>query len=110
MSEGTGISLVRESDPSYAPQSRRRLALPLALGSGMSAAPIVSAMRQDYVAGLIAGAPAFAVALLIFFLVICPAVWSKSADRQSAALAVLDRLLGRPGEKPKQRKRRGGSA
>ncbi|MDQ0386835.1 hypothetical protein J2S54_003655 [Streptomyces sp. DSM 42143] len=84
--------------------------MPIALGGGLSAAPIVSALRQDYVAGVIAGAPTFAVAMLIFFLVICPAVWSKSPDRQVAALAVLDRLLGRPSEGPKQRKRRGGNA
>lgn len=109
MSESTGISLQRESDPGFTPQSRRRLALPVALGSGLSAAPIVSALRQDYIAGLIAGAPTLAAALLIFFLVICPAVWSKSPDRQSAALAVLDRLLGRPSEGPRQRKRRGAS-
>jgi hypothetical protein len=106
MSESTGVSLQRESDPGFIPQSRRRLALPVALGSGLGAAPIVSALRQDYISGLIAGAPTFIAALLIFFLVVCPAVWSKSPDRQSAALAVLDRLLGRPCEGLKQRKRR----
>ncbi len=70
----------------------------------MAAAPVVSALRQDYMAGLIAGAPSCAAALLIFFLVICPAVWSKDQGRQSAALAVLDRLLGRPVAPHTQRK------
>jgi hypothetical protein len=84
--------------------------LPIAVGGGLSVAPIVSAVRQDYVAGIIAGAPTLAVGLLIFFLVVCPAVWSRSPDRQSAALAVLDRLLGRPGDRPKPRKRRGNAS
>ncbi|MFF9664696.1 hypothetical protein ACF1FY_21685 [Streptomyces althioticus] len=109
MSESTGVSLLRESDPGFIVQPRRRLALPIALGGGLSAAPVVGALQQDYIAGIIAGAPAFVVAMLIFFLVICPAVWSKSPDRQVAALTVLDRLLGRPSERPKQRRRRGGS-
>ncbi|MEU5794895.1 hypothetical protein ABZ800_15460 [Streptomyces sp. NPDC047813] len=82
------------------------MAMPIMLGGGLGAAPIVSTLRQDYLAGLIAGAPSFAAALLIFFLVICPAVWSKSPARQSAALAVLDRLLGRQDDSRKPRNRR----
>lgn len=110
MSESTGYSLARESDVARSGQASRRLMLPIAVGGSLSAAPIVSAVRQDYTAGIIAGAPTFAVTLLIFFLVICPAVWSRSPDRQSAALAVLDRLLGRPGDRPTPRKRRSGGS
>lgn len=106
MSESTGNSLARESDTARSGQASRRLALPIAVGGGLSAAPVVSLVRQDYTAGIVAGAPTFAASLLIFFLVICPAVWSRSPARQSAALAVLDRLLGRPGDQPKPRRRR----
>ncbi|WP_234440754.1 hypothetical protein [Streptomyces rimosus] len=106
MSETTGNLAAGESDTALIRQPSRRLVLPIALSCGAGVAPIVSAVRQDWVAGLIAGAPAFGVALLIFFFVICPAVWSTKPDRQSAALAVLDRLLGWPGDRPRQRKRR----
>lgn len=106
MSETTGNLAVGESDTALTRPPTRRLALPIVLGGGVSAAPIVSAVRQDYIAGLIAGAPTLGAALLIFFFVVCPAVWSTNPDRQSAALAVLDRLLGRPSERPKQRRRR----
>jgi hypothetical protein len=75
--------------------SSRRLALPAALG-GLSAGPIVGAMRQDRVASMIAAAPAFTVVLLTFLIVIGPAVLARSHARRSAALTVLDRLLGGP--------------
>ncbi|WP_030812249.1 hypothetical protein [Streptomyces sp. NRRL S-337] len=106
MSESTGNVAVGESDTSLTRQPARRLALPIVLSGGASAAPIVCAVRQDYTAGLIASAPMLAVTLLIFFFVVCPAVWSTKPGRQSAALAVLDRLLGRPNDQSNRRRRR----
>ncbi len=106
MSESTGNPFPRESDNGLSRQPVRRLVLPVMLGSGVSVTPVVSALRQDYTAGLIAGAPTLGLALMTFFLIICPAVWSRDPNRQAAALAVLDRLLGKPAERPKQRRRR----
>lgn len=106
MSESTGNLPVGESDTSLTRQPARRLALTIVLSSGAGVAPIVYAVRQDYGAVLIASAPMLGVALLIFLFVVCPAVWSTKPGRQSAALAVLDRLLGLPSDQPNPRRRR----
>lgn len=102
MDETTGNPPVSESDSYPSGQTARRVLVATTIGAA-GVSPVVTAVRQDYLSGLIVGAPASVVVMLVFVFVVCPAVWSKEPRRQAAALAVLDRLLGRP-DKPKRRR------
>jgi hypothetical protein len=96
MHEGTGSPVSSETvqAASEAPrQASRWLASAGVLAAG--AGPLAAGLQGNRAVAVISAAPGLLLGLLVFFGVVCPAIWSKKAQRQRAALNVLNALIGR---------------
>ncbi|MFF2747113.1 hypothetical protein ACFVVA_16385 [Kitasatospora sp. NPDC058048] len=60
-----------------------------------TAGPMVAGFQGNTTIAVISAAPTLVVGLLLFFGVVCPAVWSTKPQRQRAALKVMNTLIGR---------------
>lgn len=99
MHEGTG-SPVSTGSVQVAGQTPHRSASRWLAPVGAAATgigPITAGLQGNTTIAVISAAPGLILVTLLFFGVVCPAVWSRRTQRQKAALNVLNALIGRNG-------------
>ncbi|MEU3616047.1 hypothetical protein ABZ725_27480 [Streptomyces sp. NPDC006872] len=96
MPESTGSAVSGETASAGGAAPPRRSSRRLAAGvAATSAGPFAAGLQGDLTIAVISAAPGLVLGLSFFFGVVCPAVWSRKAQRQKAALNVMNSLLGR---------------
>ncbi|MFJ3218722.1 hypothetical protein ACIPLC_22715 [Kitasatospora sp. NPDC086801] len=109
MHEGTGIPVSGGSAqaagtaPPAAPAAAPRWLAPAGVAA-TGAGPVAAGLQSNNTIAIISAAPSLVVVLPFFFGVVCPAVWSRKAQRQKAALNVLNTLIGRSPTSPPPRR------
>ncbi|WP_416876094.1 hypothetical protein [Kitasatospora sp. SC0581] len=86
---------VQVAGPSPHRSASRWLAPASAAATGIG--PIAAGVQGNTTIAIISAAPGLILVTLLFFGVVCPAVWSKKTQRQKAALNVLNALIERGG-------------
>ncbi|MER8103529.1 hypothetical protein [Kitasatospora sp. NPDC094016] len=102
MHEGTGIPASggsAQATGTAPPAPGPRWLAPAGVAA-TGAGPVAAGFQSNNTIAIISAAPSLVVVLLFFFGVVCPAVWSRKAQRKKAALNVLNTLIGRSPTSP----------
>ncbi|MFJ8436991.1 hypothetical protein ACIQ9P_37430 [Kitasatospora sp. NPDC094019] len=69
-----------------------------------TAGSMVAGVQGNTTIAAITATPTLVASLLFFFGVVCPAVWSRKPQRRTAAIKVLNTLIGRSSARPRASK------
>ncbi|GAB2729905.1 hypothetical protein [Kitasatospora kifunensis] len=95
MDESTGSPAVWESAKVAAVSGATPRWFALTGLAAATAGPIAAGLQGNPTVAAISATPSLVLGLAFFVGVICPAIWSRKAQRQKAALNVMNALLGR---------------